>query len=489
MAYLVKSHDEFKEFCLNNNIKLRRKPELGKKYEAVFIEFRNLPHIKHVIYNCINKLNNEWSHTIVCGNANYELIKQIVTSFKIKIIKLDENVENVNSYNNLLLNVEFWRLFSGQKLLIYQEDTYLFHGEIKPFMEYDYVGAPWVKDHVEGGYGGNGGLSLRTRETMITCLCMAQPPPDKSFTRFDKMAEDLYFCNVIYQLKLGKIAHRKVAVLFSQEQLISNNPMGGHKFWDARDRYEFVDIPYKINNSISLEKTKIPRNFIQTFRENHIHKSVFENIQGILNKNKGFNYMLINDEMGIELIKKHFDKSVLDAFNKLRAGAAKGDFIRYIAMYIYGGMYLDMDAYIARDLSEFLNYDFVWIYDNSYNISQWFFMSSPKHFILKSIIDEMVIRINNNEQNIFVASGPTLVTDVIFGILNNEKYHRNNLDIVFKKELLQNNHRFMNGKLMLEDSRDIVFTFPGYTKEMLYDSSNPRYIPVFGGGKSPDLYK
>ena len=37
--------------------------------------------------------------------------------------------------------------------------------------------------------------------------------------------------------------------------------MGGHKFWDARDNYDFVDIPYFISNNIKLEKTKIPRNF------------------------------------------------------------------------------------------------------------------------------------------------------------------------------------------------------------------------------------
>ena len=57
-----------------------------------------------------------------------------------------------------------------------------------------------------------------------------------------------------------------------------------------------------------------------------------------------------------------------------------------------------------------------------------------------------------------------------------------------RKEILESNTSFMDGLFMLEDSKDIVFTFPGYQKEMMYNPENPRYIPVFGGEKSPDLY-
>ena len=32
----------------------------------------------------------------------------------------------VNDYNNLLTNLEFWKMLNGEKLLIYQEDTLMF---------------------------------------------------------------------------------------------------------------------------------------------------------------------------------------------------------------------------------------------------------------------------------------------------------------------------------------------------------------------------
>jgi hypothetical protein len=48
------------------------------------------------------------------------------------------------------------------------------------------------------GYGGNGGLSLRTKNIMINCL---KYPPPKG-TRFDKQPEDLYFCNTNLHISL-----------------------------------------------------------------------------------------------------------------------------------------------------------------------------------------------------------------------------------------------------------------------------------------------
>ena len=252
------------------------------------------------------------------------------------------------------------------------------------------------------------------------------------------------------------------------------------------NNFEFI--PHMIKSTIVLEKTKIPRVFIQTFRNNHVHKDVYQNIQNILNMNKSFTYLLITDSIGIELIKKYFDKKTLDAFKKLKTGAAKGDFLRYITLYLYGGVYLDMDSTITKDISKYLHNDFVWVYDGSPNFIQWFFMTSPKHYILKAVIEEMVLRIHNNESNIFLATGPTLVCDVIFGLLKKENIYNSNISISSFDRNYMIQHSDMNdGLFMLEDEMPIKFTFDGYTKDMLYDKDNPRYIPVWNTA-SIDLY-
>lgn len=248
------------------------------------------------------------------------------------------------------------------------------------------------------------------------------------------------------------------------------------------DNFEFI--PTSIKSNIKKNNSKIPPILIQTFRNNYVHKAVYDNIKSILDINKSFDYLLITDAIGIELIEKHFDENILSAFKRLKSGASKGDFLRYIALYVYGGVYLDMDSTITDDISNYLNNDFVFVYDGAPNFIQWFFMTSPKHYILKAIIDEMVFRINNNESNIFLATGPTLVCDVIFGICLNKKVYNSNRTInpFGRKLIVESNNSFIS-----EDKMPIKFTFDGYSKDMLYDKDNPRYIPVWDS-PSPDLY-
>ena len=88
-------------------------------------------------------------------------------------------------------------------------------------------------------------------------------------------------------------------------------------------------------------KYNIPKIIIQTYKNDYVHERVYDNIINFLNLNPDHDYYLITDEIGIDLIKKNFDKEVFDAFDKLHIGAAKGDFLRLIAIYIYGGIYAD----------------------------------------------------------------------------------------------------------------------------------------------------
>ena len=114
-------------------------------------------------------------------------------------------------------------------------------------------------------------------------------------------------------------------------------------------------------------------------------------------------------------------------------------------------------------------------------------MTSPKHEILLHVINEMVDRILNNEPNIFLATGPTLISDVIFYLLTGNKIYNTNINIQLQERLRILKSSNMNGLFEFEDSKNIVITFPGYSTSMLYNSENPRYAPTWGG-PSHDLY-
>jgi hypothetical protein len=121
---LKNKKEEFRYFGYRylDYIRLLELPVIKRnnKNEAVLIEFRILHHLEFLIRNCIYKLGEEWSHTIVCGNLNYEYINNIINSMNrdIKIIKIDVDNLTQLSYNSMLLTKNFWNNFIGEKILI-----------------------------------------------------------------------------------------------------------------------------------------------------------------------------------------------------------------------------------------------------------------------------------------------------------------------------------------------------------------------------------
>ena len=102
---------------------------------------------------------------------------------------------------------------------------------------------------------------------------------------------------------------------------------------------------------------QIPSILIQTFKDNLAHSMIYNNTKDFLVKNYNFSYKLITDDVGTQLIRDNFDIKELWAFKQLYFGAAKGDFIRYIALYLYGGVYMDMDSSITINLDDYIQRD------------------------------------------------------------------------------------------------------------------------------------
>ena len=225
--------------------------KLNCKNEAVLIEFRNLHHIEFIIRNTIIKLGKDFSHTIVCGNLNYNIINNICKEISpnIKIIK--KNIDNINQieYNNMLLTIDFWNIFSSDKILIYQEDTIIFKNNINYYIEYDYIGAPWNMTSFENNINnihpavGNGGFSLRNRKLMIEILSKKNDYYNFFINdinlnyhcniKLDNIPEDYFFSKILLVLNKYNIPSGKIASEFSTENICNNESLGGHKFWNS----------------------------------------------------------------------------------------------------------------------------------------------------------------------------------------------------------------------------------------------------------------
>ena len=243
----------------------------------------------------------------------------------------------------------------------------------------------------------------------------------------------------------------------------------------------------------NLSNNYIPKNIIQTYKHNYININIYNNIQNVLKKNSKYNYIFITDMDAYVLIKNNFNQNTLEAFNKINIGACKGDFIRYCALYIYGGIYMDMDGSIEISLDDFIEPDkkFIFFYDYNFNMHQYCLITQKNNIIFKYVIDEMVKRINNNELNIFIATGPTLFTDVIYNLINKTNIYNTNINVDSndRKQCFINNKYFMNGLILSEDdiNNKFLFNMTNYNNNLLYEN-NDKYEVTYNK-PTPNLYK
>jgi hypothetical protein len=258
LSLLNDNKEHFRYLCFRNinyikniEININSFSNSSKHNETVFIEFRNFHHIEFNIRNMCIKLPN-WKHTVICGKDNYTMVKSICNriSSNINIINTQFTLRSIDEYSILLGSVEFWKLLTGEHILIHQDDSLILDStNIEKFLEYDYVGAVWPSTYPENYLVGNGGFSLRKRELMIT-IC--ETYNIKTYNGFEVtkkymnehkltiIPEDCFFVKCIVDNNLGKIAPYDKAKYFSYESVYEPNTIGCHCSW-LNNRYWMDD--------------------------------------------------------------------------------------------------------------------------------------------------------------------------------------------------------------------------------------------------------
>ena len=150
---------------------------------------------------------------------------------------------------------------------------------------------------------------------------------------------------------------------------------------------------------------KIPRNIFQTWSTKNISTDLKKITETWTTKNPNYAYFLYDDNECNNFIKKHFSKNIHDAYCRLIPGAFKADLWRYCVLYIYGGVYVDIDTICLENIDVFLNEDIEFMTPNdlnnnvkigTHNLFNAFIASIPKHPILLECINRVVFNIENN---------------------------------------------------------------------------------------------
>jgi len=135
--------------------------------------------------------------------------------------------------------------------------------------------------------------------------------------------------------------------------------------------------------------------------------------------NPEYEIRIYDDIMCQNFLKEKFSETHSDLFNFLEDGPIKADFWRICILYLYGGIYSDIDNVPLVKLSSFINpiSDFVvpssyWI--EKFNFNPNFIVTVPKSPILKSCIDWYLNKYKNNiEYDFYEYSVMKTFTDVI----------------------------------------------------------------------------
>ena len=194
-----------------------------------------------------------------------------------------------------------------------------------------------------------------------------------------------------------------------------------------------------------IENTKIPKILIQTWKNEHIPLIYLSLINSVKKYNPDYTYMLFTDDDIVDFLKNNYP-NYYETYLKLPVVIQKIDFFRYVAIYHYGGFYLDLDIKCLQSfdllLDELDGHDAVFPIDMiltgskckedrlssyceqniPYMIGQFAFAAKPNHPFIRLLVDNIHNRIDyivdtyhklKNKKNhnfVYTTTGPDYVT-------------------------------------------------------------------------------
>jgi mannosyltransferase OCH1-like enzyme len=140
-----------------------------------------------------------------------------------------------------------------------------------------------------------------------------------------------------------------------------------------------------------------------------------------------------------DFVNKTYPGPIADCYNRLQIMVAKADFWRYLVLYKYGGIYLDMDSSILRPLSGWIQAEdeaIITVEGNPDVFVQWALVFRKGHPVLKKTMDLIVENIQENRypNDIHKMTGPTVYSRAIQEVMGvPHRYVTKDTDTTFIK--------------------------------------------------------
>ena len=180
-----------------------------------------------------------------------------------------------------------------------------------------------------------------------------------------------------------------------------------------------------------------------------------------------------------------FAGDVMRAWRRLKAGAAKADYWRYCAMYVLGGVYLDLDSGIDRPLDGVLRPTDtgLWQYDEDSNLIQWVLIHAPNDVVIGKIVALSTARVLSGERNIYLATGPNVFNDAFL-------HYHGGVEVYDANTRMTKDARrdiCIRGRAKYEDRSTFAMVYAHYCATDIYANRTDRYSPGWNR-TTPGLY-
>ena len=197
-----------------------------------------------------------------------------------------------------------------------------------------------------------------------------------------------------------------------------------------------IYIIIKLSKNSFKDREVIPKKIHQTWYKKDIPGPIQKSINNMLDLHPYFEYYFYDDDDIEEYIRNRGTTDMLTAYKKLTVGASKADFFRYIVLYYDGGIYVDIDSSLVKNIEPLISNKSAVIsreyFKNSF--MQAILMFSPRHPILKNAINLCIDNIYKNRypDDIWAITGPGVYRQAIqetTGINNEKMYNMKDKDI------------------------------------------------------------
>jgi hypothetical protein len=223
---------------------------------------------------------------------------------------------------------------------------------------------------------------------------------DQTISKYKRRSKNMYKANIIDYTGVHCVDYNFCDHDDETKYKISKDNKMFHFYkWSGKTRNFKCDTLYKLlNNSNCINK--IPNKTIY-----FCNKTIDSNMEKYSNNwkilNPEYEIKLYDDEMCRNFLLDNFEKLYCDIFDFLIDGPIKADFWRICILYLYGGVYSDIDNEPLVALNDFIENDVSFVTCSSYwdeknfNFNPNFIISEKGSIILKNCIDWYIDKYNN----------------------------------------------------------------------------------------------